>query len=198
MKKTAFTFFIFIMTTVLFGQEINFSISPTVSSIFHYRFVAGGPYGVAKFGINTQVDYLFVTDKKVEFGIGVGYQNSHVQVIIPFDGGPGSYSANTAKVELLSLRLRSVYNLKKDFYISLSPIIDYQIRRGIGQRIDNQSGLGLAFGIGNNIKLNESLALNIEPALWIHNIVPFNDQNLPFRLTVAGLNLGLVFGHKTE
>jgi len=198
MKKTAFTFFIFIMSAALFGQEFKFSVAPTVSSIFHYRFVAGGPYGSARFGINSQLDYLFVTNKKVEFGIGVGYQNSHVQVIVPFDGGASSYSASISKVELLSLRLRSVLNLKKDFYVSLAPIIDYQIRRGIGQHIDNQSGLGLAFGIGNNIKLNESLALNIEPTLWIHNIVPFNDENLPFRLTVAGLNFGLIFGHKTD
>jgi hypothetical protein len=196
MKKTAFTFFIFIMTTVLFGQEIKFSIAPTVSSIFHYRVVAGGPQGEARFGINSQLDYLFVTNKKVEFGIGVGYQNSHVRLKVPF--GVSSYSTSIEKVELLSLRLRSVLNLKKDFYVSLSPIIDYQIRREIGQHIDNQSGLGLAFGIGKNIKLSESLALNIEPALWIHNIVPFNKENLPFRLTVAGLNFGLIFGHKTD
>jgi len=197
MKKTTLTCLIIIMTTFLYGQEIKISVAPTVSSIFHYRFVAGGPYGTARFGLNTQIDYLFSTHKKVEFGLGVGYQNSHVQVIIPSPGG-FDYQSSFEKVDLLSLNFRSVFNLKKDFYITFVPTLDFQIKHNSSQRIDNQSGLGLSLGIGNNIKLNESLSLNIEPRLWIHNIIPFQDENLPFRLTTAGLNLGLLFGQKND
>jgi hypothetical protein len=198
MKKTAFTFIIFIMTTVLFGQEFKFSIGPTASGIFHYKFVAGGPYGTPRLGLNSQFDYLFVTKKKVEFGIGVGYQNSQLEIVDPLDGVNG-YSTYIQKVELLTLRLRSVLNFRNDFYISFDPIIDFQINGGhLGQVIDNQSGLGFAMGIGNNINLNKSLALNIEPTLWIHNIVPFKAKDQPVHLSVVGLNFGLIFGHKTE
>jgi|WetSurMetagenome_2_1015567.scaffolds.fasta_scaffold124321_1 hypothetical protein len=197
MKKFALTCLIVIMSSVLFGQEIKFSIAPIASSIYHYKFVAGGPYGTARFGLSTQFDYLFVTNKKIEFGLGLGYQNSHVQIIIPFTGD-NSYSASTETVNLLSLSLRSVFNLKKDFYITFVPTLDFQIKHNSLQRIDNQSGLGLSMGIGNNVKLNESLSLNIEPRLWVHNVIPFSGESIPFRLTTVGLNLGLVFGHKND
>lgn len=195
MKKAALTSLILISTTILFGQEIKISIAPTVSSIFHFKDIAGGPYGTPRFGVNTQIDYLFLTNKMVEFGLGVGYQNSHVQVIIPALGD--GYGTSIEKVDLLSINFGSVFNLNKDFYVTFVPTLDLQIKHNDLQRIDNQTGLGLSMGIGNNVKLNESLSLNIEPRLWIHNIIPFSGENIPFRLTTVGLNLGLLFGQKS-
>ena len=40
--------------------------------------------------------------------------------------------------------------------------------------------------------------LNLEPKLWIHNIILFYGDQLTQRLTVAGLNVGFVFGDKKK
>ena len=87
--------------------------------------------------------------------------------------------------------------------MSLAPSLDLHtnyesIINNIYQTIDNQTGLGLSCGFGKNLYLTNSLFLIIEPRLWIHNIIPFHDENLPLRLTTIGLNFGLVFGHNVD
>ena len=192
MKKSALTYLFILVTTVLFGQEFKISVGPTLSNISYYK-LASGLYSRAKFGLNADFEYIFLTNRKLEFGIGATVHNSHVVIIIPdLDGA----THITQKVDLFSINFTSIYNLGPDFYISLSPILDFQIKHNPLNRIGNQSGIGLSFGIGNNIKISESVSLNIEPRLWIHNMIPFRDKHLNYWLTTAGLNMGLVFGHK--
>ncbi len=197
MKKSALTYFFLLMTTLLLSQELKISIAPTISNVHFYDYFIGATYGQPRFGINSNIDYLFVTNKRVEFGFGLGFQNSKVYLITP---SPSliDYSAATESVNILSINLRSVYNLKKDFYITLVPSLDLQIKPNDLQKINNQTGLGLSLGIGNNIKLNESLSLNIEPRIWFHNIIPNKDETIPYKLITTGLNLGLVFGQKHD
>lgn len=183
------------MTTILLSQELKISIAPTISDVNFYNYHIGSSFGEPRFGINSNIDYLFVTNKRLEYGFGLGFQNSHVYLITPRPGNY-DYSASTEGVNILSINFRSVYNLKKDFYITLVPSFDIQIKPNDLQHIRNQTGLGLSFGIGNNIKLNESLSLNIEPRLWIHNLVPIRGESNPYNLTTAGINFGLAFGHK--
>lgn len=197
MKKSALTYFSLFMTTLLFSQELKISVAPTISDVNFYNYVIGASFGQPRFGINSNIDYLFVTNKRVEYGIGLGFQNCHVYLMTPSPSF-NDYSAATEGVNILSINLRSVYNLKKDFYITLVPSLDLQVKPNDLQKINNQTGLGLSFGIGKNIKLNESLSLNIEPRLWIHNIIPANGESQPYRLTTAAINLGLVFGQKHD
>ena len=72
-------------------------------------------------------------------------------------------------------------------------MINLQLNYNSNLITERQTGLGLSFSVGKYFNLNDKLRLNIEPKLWIHNIVPFQDENLPLRLTTCGLNLGLVF-----
>jgi hypothetical protein len=197
MKKTFLTCVLVITANALFSQEFKISVTPTISNIHFYHYAPGLSYGQPRFGINTNLDYLFVTNKRVEFGIGLGYQNSHVQIIVPYPGRP-DYSLSTEKADLVSINLRSVLNLSKNFYLTFVPSLDLQIKHSSLQRLSDQSGLGLSVGLGNYVKLSESLALNIEPRLWVHNVIPFSSDNHPFKLTTAAINLGLVFGHKRD
>lgn len=197
MKRTILTYFFLITATSLFSQELKISVAPTISNIHFYNYVVGTSYGQARFGINTNLDYLFVTNKCVEFGIGVGYQNSHVQIIVPYPGR-ADYSASTEKADLVSINLRSVINLSKNFYLTFVPSLDLQIKHSSLQRLSDQSGLGFSMGLGNNVRLSQGLALNIEPRLWVHNVIPFSGDNHPYKLTTAAINLGLVFGQKRD
>ena len=193
MKKVSLTYFFLLMTTLLLSQEFKFSIAPTLSNVHFYDYSIGATYGQPRFGINSNIDYLFVTNKRVEFGFGLGFQNSKVYLITPSPGF-SDYSASNEGVNILSINFRSVYNLKKDFYITLVPSLDLQIKPNDLQKLNNQTGLGLSLGIGNNIKLNELLSLNIEPRIWLHNIIPSKAETIPYKLISTGLNLGLVFG----
>jgi hypothetical protein len=172
MKKTILTSFIFILTTFLYGQEFKISVAPTINNALYYKFVAGGPGRNFKPGFSTSLDYSILNDKKVTFGFGICYQFAQVEYTPNMN--TGDFIGQTDKVSLISFSFSTIYNLE---YIT-----------------DQQSGFGLSFSFGKHLNLNDGIQLNIEPKLWIHNIIPFQNENLPLRLTTCGLNLGIVFG----
>lgn len=196
MRKLIISSIIFFLTTMLYGQEFKISLAPTINSAHLYWAVKGAPPGQNwKAGFSTSFDYLFIRDKKINFGLGINYHFSQVEFI--FNSNTGDMILRTENINLISLRFRTVYILKNHFYISLDPAIDLHLNYDERQLLDNQSGLGLSLGIGKNIRINDALLLNIEPKLWVHNIVPFHNESLPYRLTTIGLNFGLVFGQKS-
>lgn len=196
MKKVTLSSLIFIMTTILTGQEIKISVAPTISIAPHYQSVLGGPGQKAKAGFSTSLDYILRNDKRISFGLGLSYQYSRVEFVPNLDSG--DLLLHTEKVNLFLVSFRSVFNLKRNFYLSLDPSVDFHVNYNSEQTLDKQSGLGLSLAFGKSIKIKETILLNIEPRLWIHNIIPFQDDNLPYRLTTAGLNMGLVFGQKKD
>jgi hypothetical protein len=191
MKKIILTYCIIFLTTLLSGQDVRISITP-ISNVFHNKYV-GDTYDSPKLGFNTNLDYLFSTNKSVNFGLGLNYQSSRTINVSPTY--LIEYSARSEKINILSIALKSMFKLTKEFYFSFDPTIDYQINYNKIQITDNQSGMGLSVGVGGNFKLNNFLLFNVEPRLWIHNIIPFNEIDSPFRLSTAGINLGLIFGH---
>jgi hypothetical protein len=194
MKKSILTYFLIILTTFLYGQKIKISVAPTINVAPHYQLVAGGPGQNIKAGLAASFEYLFLNDNKVNFGFGLNYHYSQVEFVPNLNSG--EMVQHTEKLNLISIRLKTLISFKKSFYLSLDPSIDYQTNYEPVQVLNDQSGIGLSLGFGRNIKLKESLFLNIEPKIWIHNIIPFNIVSLPYLLTTTGLNLGLVFGQK--
>jgi hypothetical protein len=191
MTKTILTSLFFIMTTILYSQKIKISVAPTINTGLYYRFVSGSPGQYPKTGFTTSIDYLCFNDKKINFGAGLDYHFSRVEFVPGVNSG--DMLLHTENVSLISFRFRSVFKLKNQFYLSIDPSIDFHLKYDNQQTLDNQSGLGLSFGIGKNIKISESLFLNIEPKLWIHNIIPFTETNITRHLTALGINFGLVF-----
>jgi len=191
MRKLILSSIIFFLTTILYGQEFKISLAPTINSAHFYRAMLGTPYEQNwKAGLSTSFDYLFIRDKKINFGFGINYHFSQVEFIL--NSNTGDMILRTENTNLISLSFRTVYILKNHFYISLDPAIDLHLNYDDQQLLDNQSGLGLSLGIGKNIKINDALLLNIEPKLWVHNIVSFKEIS-PYRLTTIGVNVGLVF-----
>ena len=198
MKKSILTSVIFILTTILYWQqdsickpEIRILVAPTINTALHYQFVAGGQGRKSKPGFSTSFEYLFRSDKKINLGFGLCYQFAQVEYTPNMDSG--EFTGQTDNVSVISLNLTTIYNLKRYFYLSLNPMINLQLNYNSNLITGRQTGLGLSFSVGKYFNLNDKLRLNIEPKLWIHNIVPFQDENLPLRLTTCGLNLGLVF-----
>ena len=195
MKKAILTSFIILLTTILSGQEIRISIAPTINNAHYFKSIDGGPGHNPKFGFSTSIGYFMKPDRKLSFGVDLSYQLSPVEItagVVPWNPPP-SYSET---LRLLSFGLNTIVNFKKDFYLRINPSLDLQTDYSSENSIDNQTGLGLSAGFGKNIKIKETIFINVEPRLWAHNIIPFNDGYYPLRMITTGLNIGLGFHHK--
>jgi hypothetical protein len=195
MKKAILTSFIILLTTNLLGQEIRISVAPTINNAFYLKSIDGGPGHNPKIGFSTTIGYFMEPVRKLSFGVDLSYQVSTVEITsgVMLVDPPPNYSET---LSLLSLGLNAIVNFKKDFYLRINPSLDLQTDYSSENSIDNQTGLGLSAGFGKNIKIKEKKFINVEPRLWVHNIVTFNDGNYPLRMVTLGLNIGLVFGKK--
>ena len=207
MKKIVLSSLVLILTTILYGQQdangerdqdnlknksqIKISVAPTVDNALYYKSVQGGAGRNFKLGFSTSFDYLFRSDKKINLGFGLCYQ--YAQVEYTPNMNTADFTGQIDKISLISFNLSSIYKLKNDFYLSLNPMVNLQLNYNSDFMTDKQSGVGLSLSVGKYFKLNDKVRLNFEPKLWIHNIVPFNGESFPLRLTTLGLNLGLVF-----
>jgi hypothetical protein len=191
MKKILLIISAVVMSTLLSGQNFKISVAPTINNAFYFQGVDGLGSYMSKAGISTSIGYYIRQDKKISLAVGLSYQFAQIKYDPMFNGvnDPLPYSES---FNLISLNIGAIYNFKKDFYLSLDPTVDLELDSKTELVNDDQTGLGISFGVGKNIKLNDNLRLSIEPRLWIHNLVPMQDTNLPLRLTVAGLNIGLI------
>jgi hypothetical protein len=178
MKKTLLISFICILTTILYSQDIKVSVAPTINTAIRYKFFAGGPGKNPKAAFTTSLDYLKLNDNKINFGLGLNYHFSQVEFVPNMSAG--DRPNHIEKVSLISFRLKSVYKLKNQSYLSLDPSFEFHLNYDSQQTLDKQSGIGLSFGFGENIKIKEVVIFNIEPKMWIHNIISFTESNHPY------------------
>ena len=177
------------------GQETVLSVAPTLNNVFHYQFVAGGLNGNPKPGFNIAFEHVRSTTSGVSYGYGVSYQFSQVKLV----PNP-SFEAEPHKetLTLISASFKTVFNFRKGYYLSTDPLIGIQLNSSSQKSISNQSGVGISIGYGRRVLLKERFSINVEPRLWVHNVVPFVDTNIPERLTVIGLKAGLKLGRETK
>lgn len=187
--KKIFVILCCILPSVLaFGQDWSVSISPTLNDLNAYAPIYGGSINKAKIGFSTSLQYEFINEKRISLGMGVGYQYSQVE-IFPSAGLEGD--GHTESANLISASFKMVYKFKNQFYLSLDPLLDFQLHSDSPYAIENQTGLGLSFAAGKKIFRGESFYVRVEPRIWIHNIIPLNDEFKPLKLTVIGINLGV-------
>lgn len=173
------------------GQECVLSFAPTLNNVFHYQFVSGGLNGNPKPGLNIAFEYVRSTTNRVSYGYGVSYQFSQVKLV---PAPMIEREPHMETINLISASFKTVINFRKGYYLSTDPLIDIQLKSSLQKSISNQSGVGISIGYGKRVLLNERFSINIEPRLWVHNVVPFVDTNIPERLTVFGIKAGLKLG----
>jgi hypothetical protein len=148
--------------------------------------------GNSKFGYNVSLEFIKSGTNKISYGFGLSYQYSKVE-IVPAPLPPIERVPHTESINLITLNLKTVFNFRKEFFLSLDPFLDLQLKSESQHTIDDQTGIGLSIGVGKRFELNNCSLLHLEPRLWVHNIVPFDDNLLPLRLTVLGLKVGINF-----
>jgi hypothetical protein len=196
MKKIILTFSVLLFTTILLGQEIRFSFGPTInytkSKTNNDVIISTAEESIVLIGFDAGLNYFFKSkNDNLRFGFGIGYQANQISVIRSNEGS-SDYQLHYDKIELLSVSLKSMMRFKENFYFSLDPILDMQLNYDPEQYLDKQTGLGLSAGLGKDFTIKDNIALNLEPRIWIHNLIPFQDA-VPTRLITFGLNLGLSF-----
>ena len=208
MKKSILTSIVFLSSTIIYGQQdptgnsdqgnlysksvIKISVAPTNNIALYYQGVVGGPGVNNKPGFSTSFEYLFRSNKKINLGFGLCYQFAQVEYTPNMNTGDW-FTGQIDKISVISFNFSTILKSKHDLYLSLNPMITLQTNYDSDFITDNQSGLGMSVSVGKYFNLNDKLRLNIEPRLWINNIVPFQDEHLYKKLTSLGLNLGLVF-----
>lgn len=208
MKKSIVTAIFFLLSTIIYGQQdptdnsdqenlnsksdIKISVAPTNNMALHYRMVTGGPGMNNKPGFSTSFEYIFRSNKIINLGFGLCHQFAQVEYTANMNTGDW-FTGQIDKISVLSFNFSTIVKSKNDFYLSVNPMVTLQLNYNSDFITENQSGLGLSFSVGKYFNFNDKLRLNVEPRLWINNIVPFHDEHLYKKLTALGLNLGLVF-----
>jgi hypothetical protein len=208
MKKSIFTAIVFLLSTIIYGQkdptgnsdqenlnsksDIKISVAPTNNFVLIPEGMVGGPGMNNKPGFITSFEYIFRSNKIINLGAGLSYQFAQIEYT-PNINTSDWFTGQVDKISVISFNFSTIVKSKQDFYLSLSPIITLQTNYNSDFITANQSGLGMSFSVGKYFNLNNKLRLNIEPRLWINNIVRFQEEKLYNKLTTLGLNLGLVF-----
>lgn len=208
MKKSIAIAVFFLLSMIIYGQQnpsgnidqenlnsksdIKISIAPTNNMAPYCQLVSGGAGMNNKPGFSTSFEYLFRSNKIINPGFGLCYQFAQVEYTPNMNTGDW-FTGQIDKISLISFSFSTIFKSKHDFYLSLNPMITLQTNYDSEFITEDQSGLGMSVSAGKYFKLYDKLRLNIEPRLWVNNIVPFKHEHLYKKLTTLGLNLGLVF-----
>jgi hypothetical protein len=193
MKKIVFIFGILLCAVVSNAQEFSISAGSNWGIPLYYQFVSGGAGKSPKTGFNSQVEFIVENTKKVSWGVGLGFQNNRVEITPEYFGDDIERVPHIEKSNLLYLNSKIVFRKRNTSYLSLDPLIGIQLNETTLNSFDNQTGIGLAFSFVKKINLNENTFLKIEPKFTVFNIIPFEEMDLPERLTSIGINIGLGF-----
>ena len=188
-------FLFLIFATIIKGQDLIISFAPTYNNVFYYQGVKGGVSGNSKFGCNVSLEFIKSEANKISYGFGLSYQYSNVE-IVPAPLPPIETVTHTESLNLIIVNFKTVFNFRKECFLSLDPFLDLQLKSESQQTIDDQTGIGLSAGFGKRFPLKNGMFINLEPRLWVHNIVPFVDNLRPLRLTILGLKAGINFRGK--
>lgn len=195
MKRVLSIQMLLLIAIISKGQETVLSFAPTLSNVFHYQFVAGGPNANSRTGFNIAFEHINSTTNRISYGYGVSYQFSQVKL---FPEPMIEWEPKIESINLISASFKTVFNLRNSYYLSTDPLIAIQLNSSVQKSISNQTGLGISIGFGKRVIFNKKTSINIEPRLWVNNVIPFVDRNIPERLTVLGVKAGLKLGRETK
>jgi len=186
MKKIISIVFFICLSILGKSQEFTIFVAPTVNNLYYYNFVKGGSSGNYKLGIYASFEYFRSKERIVTWGYGLSLQRSNVEIV----PSPLNVETHIENFNLISGNLKVLFNLPDEYYLSVDPFIDLQLKSNTQISHYDQTGLGLSLGLGKRLLIREAISIKIEPRMWVHNIVPFVDKNLPKRLTVFGIKAG--------
>jgi hypothetical protein len=193
-KFSMTTIFFFTISFSVYAQEFRVSIAP-LKPIFNKMNDGNKTWDSNSLGYNLSIDYLYFIKTNFGIGVGLGYQKCETNNL--YFPSSSQYLILAESVKILTISMRTKYKLSELYYLELDPLIDFHTNYDPDKNTDDQSGVGFSVGFGGSFKLSDRLTFNLEPRLWLHNIIPFHKDDSQFRLSVVGINLGIML-HKSN
>ncbi len=191
MNKALLTFTIIFISVFSFSQEISISTGPSWGVPFYYQFVSGGAEKSAKTGFNLNSEYIFLSDKKISWGVNVGFQHNPVKITPEYFGQPEEEIVPYTEICNLLYFSPEMIFLKRSFSdFSLKPLVSFQLNSNVENSFSNQSGIGLGISFVKRFNISGKSYLKLEPAFSVFNIIPFAGFDMTERMTSIGLNIG--------
>jgi len=138
------------------------------------------------FGIN----YNRKVAKSIWINSGIIFQRT-LNDINPAPTGELLPTIENIETEMLRIPVKVRIDFLKWFYLRTGFLIDTELSNKNETLIDNQSGIGYSLSLGLNLKIADTIYINIEPELGYLTLIPFNSEKYKQHFLLSGINLGI-------
>lgn len=135
-------------------------------------------------------DYSFGFTEKTRIITGFSFNRSFFTTL-PAPVNPPETPYKT-EIGFLTIPVGISYDFSKYFYVTGSLLMDVQFAKTKNSSIDDQSGIGLAAGIGGKYQFNR-LIVFVQPQLQLHSAISFNQSWKHERIFETGIKAGFAF-----
>lgn len=179
------------IATTAKGQSNSFGLSLGVGDGFIIRAPLDG---AASYELNTGysfgLQYTRKSAHKLHLVTGLHFYTNSLTVTpeLPPDLNPGPSNYD---IQLLYIPLLHRINLSDYIFFTSGLIGIIDITKD--KYLSNQSGLGIALGMGAEFPINDKLFIQLNPYLNLHGLLLAHGDNYPERVLDAGIKLNLMF-----
>jgi hypothetical protein len=154
-------------------ETVNVKLSPHVVSAF-----------------NLSIVYNRYISRKFQLISGIRYSEFIIHdQFKPLD----TYEKEKLFTIAIPISLREI--LKKDYFVELGTILDFDMNRSLHSFTEVQNGFGFAASVGKIFKIKR-ISIEIGPDLEIHSVIPFRSNPYSQKLLITSVHLGGMYNLK--
>lgn len=136
------------------------------------------------------VNYITPMNKWLEAETGIEYARHYINIEPNLPPNMDS-SPRKVNVGLMNIPLSLRANFLKCFFVIGGLILG--IDGSLNSSIDNQSGIGILFGVGIKYDFNSDISVFVNPYTKIHSLLSFTDFQNHQRILENGIRIGLTY-----
>ena len=155
------------------------------------RFTDGSSHHESRYHYSLGVNYIYPLNNWLEAETGIEYSKYNIKLFVSPDGN--DRFSGESKLFLLNVPLKLRANFLKFLFADAGTFIDFDFRSK-EEIIDNQTGMGIAIGLGAKYDFKFGMSLFANPFVRLHSLAPFaSKKNYPNRLFDGGIRFGITY-----
>ncbi len=190
MKAISFLLCCILMTLFAFAQpksKLSFFYSPATNGVD----IKDGWIG--DMGYNGKGANLFELkySRSVNsfFAIETGLQYTHHKIEMEFFPDGVSHYKNS-EINMVTIPISGNLTFLKYFFVEVGPTLDFELNHSSFSSVNNQSGIGFAFGLGGKYTFNR-ITLIVNPFFQRHLLLSLGNGDSVEHLWQSGVKFGL-------
>ncbi len=193
MKIISSLFLLFLITSVAYAQNTTQKLGITYSfannDILIKSGLIGGPGHEGEGSFSFGIQYEKRLKGNLWFETGLDYSKDKIKITsAPSPEPPSIYHTHT---QLLTIPAYAKFIFAKYLFVNGGALFDFEVS-GTNSRIDDQSGIGLGFGLGARYQIKH-LEFFVNPFLKFHSVLAFQHENYQEHLTEDGWKFGISY-----